>query len=287
MCFTPLISIATAVTEFSIAGYIWKKISTRKHFPLVVFIVLLGMYQFTEFMLCTTSNDIWWVKIGMIAYTALPAVLYHQLMNFAGKRARLEVYAFTALFSAMILFQPLGLVESVCNLLHVSIHAVAFNSNIPIRITYWTYYIVYPAVGFFFFTQYIAKQKRAEMLKTQIKIAISIIPMAILLSQLFFVISLLFNVDATLSWEVSSFLVILSMLSIIGIACVPMIKKTSIFMWAMQYVLVSSLSTALILYAIYPEFGYDYPSIYCQFSLLYTLAIILIVKNLDEIPVSK
>lgn len=286
MCFTPLVSLATAATEFSVAGYLWKTLSSRRLLPFVAFILLLGGYQFTEFMLCTTNHTALWGKIGIATYTMLPAVMYHQMYNLMNKPYRKEVYIVASIFVGIIILSPSTGIHSTCNLLHVSTQSFIFD-NILLGIGYWAYYIIYPTIAFIAFTKMMAKSQRKDSLGYQYKIAILLIPMAILLSELYFICSLLLEVQWQTSWVTSSTLIVITTLIIGGIASVPMLRKTPSFVWAMQFVIISSLITAVILYGIFPEFRYNYPSIYCQFALLYTLSVLLLLKNLDQIPVSE
>ena len=78
MCFTPAISLTTALIEFIIATFIlvkYKRYVVPVFFAILVYV--LGIYQFTEFMLCTTNNAFLWAKLGFITYTFLPAIGLH------------------------------------------------------------------------------------------------------------------------------------------------------------------------------------------------------------------
>ncbi|PIR54083.1 hypothetical protein COU75_02820 [Candidatus Peregrinibacteria bacterium CG10_big_fil_rev_8_21_14_0_10_42_8] len=286
MCFTPLVSIATAATEFSVAGYLWKTLSSRRLLPFVVFILLLGTYQFTEFMLCTTDYAGLWGKVGIATYSLLPAVMYHQMYNLMNKPYRKEVYIIASFFIGLIVLTPSSAINSTCNVLHVSTQSIIFK-NIFLEIGYWAYYIIFPTIAFISFTKMIIKTQRSNTLRYGYKIAIMLIPMAILLSEIYFIFSLLYKVDWEMSWVISSALVVITMLIIGAVASVPSLQSTPSFVWAMQFVIISSLITGILLYMVFPEFRYNYPSIYCQFALLYTLSILLLLKNIDQIPVSE
>ena len=74
MCFTPTISLTTAIIEFIVVIYLIKRIKDKSLRALPWIILILGLYQLTEFFLCTTDNQIW-PKLGFIMYTFLPILL--------------------------------------------------------------------------------------------------------------------------------------------------------------------------------------------------------------------
>jgi len=81
MCFVPKVSLATALIEFFVAGWIYFNFPKRvltSFFAIVIF--LLGFYQFTEFMLCTTGNARLWGKIGFITHSLIPAICLYSIM---------------------------------------------------------------------------------------------------------------------------------------------------------------------------------------------------------------
>ncbi len=108
MCFTPKVSIATAIIELIFACIIffrYKKSKIAKFAAL--FVLLLGFYQFTEFMLCTTGNTQLWGKLGFITYTILPALGLHlTLKHTKQKLNRLVVYL------PMIVFIVVAILET-------------------------------------------------------------------------------------------------------------------------------------------------------------------------------
>ncbi|MFC1710925.1 histidine kinase N-terminal 7TM domain-containing protein [Nanoarchaeota archaeon] len=87
MCFTPAISLTTAIIEFVVATFIlikYKKYVVPVFFAVLIYV--LGIYQFTEFMLCTSSNAFLWAKLGFITYTFLPAIALHFVLRLAKNR---------------------------------------------------------------------------------------------------------------------------------------------------------------------------------------------------------
>lgn len=84
MCFTPRVSLATALIEFLAGIYIWLTANRSNALKLlVVMLYLLGMYQFSEFMICMTEYADIWSRVGFISYNFLPAVGLHIVLSYA------------------------------------------------------------------------------------------------------------------------------------------------------------------------------------------------------------
>src|SRR3989344_4507903 len=105
MCYTPLIAITTAVVEFILACImigVFRKSFFQTLFAL--FIVLLGTYQFTEFMLCTSQQPEFWALVGFLTYNFLPALALHGTLRFVGTKIHtLFLYVLPVLFSLFVL----------------------------------------------------------------------------------------------------------------------------------------------------------------------------------------
>jgi len=141
MCFTPAISLTTAIIEFTIALYIlhaFKKSAKYKILALVIFI--LGAYQFTEFMTCTSTNPFFWIKIGIILYTFLPATILHYARKTRWPRAKnFALYIIPAVISLYILFQKNFIISTKCTTFFINVITL-FHENSQIRIPYFIYY---------------------------------------------------------------------------------------------------------------------------------------------------
>src|SRR3989344_2355883 len=114
MCFTPVISLSTAILEFFVATFIFiyfKK--SRVNFFFIIFLYFLGFYQFSEFMLCTSGSAFFWAKIGFVTYTFLPAIgLYSvlRIINRDYKSYKLAlVYLLPIIFSLIAIIPALGI----------------------------------------------------------------------------------------------------------------------------------------------------------------------------------
>ena len=282
MCFTPLASIVTAGTEFSIAGYLLKNLRSKKNLPVIAFVFLLGLYQLTEFLLCTTSYPLLWARVGFAIYTFLPALLSHSLTNLAGRTMRKEVYGIPIFFAGIALFYPNFILSSGCNLLHVSIRSFIFRESILWMYLYLSYYMIIPGCGFVIFVRSIRSRFKEVSLNRNLKIGIAFIPITILISQIYFLVAATYSLDAENVWMSESVLILSITLVAIALGSISALRKTPQFTAAMQCILASSFITTLLLYILIPQFAYDFSSIFCQFSLLYAVAAILITSRTNQ-----
>lgn len=219
MCFTPIISLTTAIIEFIAATIIlifYKKSLMNKFW--IVLIYLLGLYQFTEFMLCQTNNNLW-IILGFITYTFLPALGLNMGIRMTNsKYIKYEkiLYIMPVIFSILAIIYKENSIYSTCSTYFLTSKAVFLYNfeNIPF-IIYILYYF-----GFILLTLIILSNKLKEE-KNKIKKQI----------YLTFLISILI-----------------------------------------------SLIPALILLIILPSWGIMFPSIYCEFAILFTIAALISVQ---------
>ncbi len=106
MCFTPVVSLSTAIIEWILALVMLVTFRKSKLSPFfTVLFFFLGWYQFTEYMLCTTQ-DLIWVKLGFIGYSFLPAIGLHSVLSyFKIKKNIFLIYAVPIIYSLLALFQ--------------------------------------------------------------------------------------------------------------------------------------------------------------------------------------
>ncbi len=126
MCFTPAISLATAIVEFIVATFILIKYK-RYVIPvfLAILIYVLGIYQFTEFMSCTSHNAFLWAKLGFITYTFLPAMGLHFILKLAKNRKyNWLVYLPPLFFSFWAAFKTNFIVNVSCSKVFVIVNKI-------------------------------------------------------------------------------------------------------------------------------------------------------------------
>jgi len=147
MCFTPKISLLTAIIELVIASLVflrYKKSELAKFVALFIF--LLGFYQFTEYMLCTSGEIQLWGRMGFVAYTILPAVGIHLTLSYTKRKFnRLLVYIPTIVFILIAALDPQFVILGSCGQLFVSVNHY-FNdlaNHAAASFIYWSYYCGY------------------------------------------------------------------------------------------------------------------------------------------------
>ncbi len=142
MCFTPFISLTTAIIEFAIATFILVK---YKRYLVPVFsailIYVLGIYQFSEFMLCSSSNPFLWAKIGFLAFTFLPAIGLHFTLRLAkNKKYNKLVYLFPVFFSIIVIIIPNFIVKATCSQFFVITKNILLQNYTSLFSIYQIYY---------------------------------------------------------------------------------------------------------------------------------------------------
>lgn len=126
-CFIPLVSLATFLIEMSFALYVWYryKATTFSRLCIAVFLCL-GVFQLSEFLICTYYTP-YWIKLGYVAITILPALGIHIISVVTKRHSVLMTasYGIAALLIFIILFVPSLELRAVCQTHFVEV----FNSS--------------------------------------------------------------------------------------------------------------------------------------------------------------
>ncbi len=223
MCFSPQISLFTALVEFGSAAFIFlrfKKTIIIKYLSLIVF--LLGLYQFSEYMLCTTNDIQLWGTIGFITYTVLPPLCLIFILKYTkiNLKKTFLLYLPAIIFSLIAIFTKNFIITGSCSTIFVTIQNIFVLSNNHqfLTLIYWLYYFSYIMTGCLFIVRAIKSKKNNNK------------------KRIYYII-----------------------LSAIVLSLLP----------------------ALILIIILPSLKIMFPSIYCQFALLFTIMALLCV-HLDN-----
>ncbi len=123
MCFAPWVSLGTFSIEFLLAIWIIflgpKKLLNRVGAAVLIF---LGIYQFTEFMLCLSGNTLFWGKMSHLAYTFLPALGVHWAYALTkSKKKLIYLYLLPIIFSALVLATPNFVQTAGCDRYFISV----------------------------------------------------------------------------------------------------------------------------------------------------------------------
>jgi hypothetical protein len=169
MCFAPWISLLTAGVEWVLVVLVLLlyRRSLVARFS-AVFIFTLGLYQFTEFMLCKTANPLFWAHIGFLTYTFLPALGMHFVMRLINDKSKAWLcYAPPIIFSLLSFASPGFVATSTCHTLFISTQLVFFSQLVDkiIMPFYGAYYF-----GFIIIMSLIAfrESQKAEAEKKRI-----------------------------------------------------------------------------------------------------------------------
>lgn len=139
MCFTPVVSFLTFAIETIMAVWVLKRNPKSKINRLSAAILLfLGLYQLSEFMICSAGDPFLWGRLGFIFYTTLPALGFHWVHAIKrSKETVWPVHFISGAFIAYALLIPNFIQVAECGRYFVrSIH----NWAPPV---YWTYAIYY------------------------------------------------------------------------------------------------------------------------------------------------
>jgi hypothetical protein len=212
MCFTPIVSLSTAIFEFVVATAILvfcRKSLINRFFPL--FIYILGFYQFTEFMLCTSNYPFFWAKMGFVTYSFLPAVGLHFIIKLTNRKCNyITIYMVPVIFSLMAFLKPGFIIESSCTTFFVIVIKNLFDPLFSY--IYGSYYFGFILLFCYFLLKSFNKEKN------QIKREVYVIVFSATLITLF---------------------------------------------------------PAMVLFIVFPAFNIMFPSVYCEFAVLFTVAAII------------
>jgi hypothetical protein len=146
MCFTPAVSLTTAIIEWVLATVLlvfFKRTSLRGYFAWIIYV--LGFYQFTEFMLCTSDSAFLWAKLGFITYTFLPALVLQSVLRIARKNAKLFwIYIIPFGFSLVALLNSEFISSAKCTSVFVQVRlALIDNAGLLQTVVSWIYLLYY------------------------------------------------------------------------------------------------------------------------------------------------
>ncbi len=143
-CFTPFVSLSTFVIEILLALYVIFKYKMTKFNRLaVIIIILLGTFQLSEYMLCTTGNQLFWAKIGTASIALLPAMGLHLITLLSSKSKLVTIgYIFAAAIVSLIFFNSALTIHIQCT----GNFVILLPQNIYLQI-YMYYYVGFLLIG--------------------------------------------------------------------------------------------------------------------------------------------
>ncbi len=115
-CFSPPVMLATMLIEGALAVYVLLRYRQGAFAKIAaILLVLLGIFQFSEYQVCGNQNPQFWSHFGLVAITLLPIVGL-QLISFVTKRPRFLAlgYAIAAVLALVFIFIPGSITGSYC-----------------------------------------------------------------------------------------------------------------------------------------------------------------------------
>ncbi|MFH0808284.1 MAG: hypothetical protein V1888_01575 [archaeon] len=149
MCFAPWVSLTTAVVEFVVASFIL--IRYKNYLVPVfsaIFVYVLGLYQFTEFMLCVSGNPFLWARIGFVVYSFLPAIGLHMAFRFIGIKFRNWMFYIIPIMIFSIAFlKDDFVIRASCSYIYVYVLTFLYSGeHLILSIIYLLYYFGFIAL---------------------------------------------------------------------------------------------------------------------------------------------
>ena len=140
MCYTPIVSLATAIIEFIIVIYLFRIINDKRLRFLPYFVFFLGLYQLTEFFLCITNN-LFWARLGFASYTLLPILFLQLFYDFYHKNFNKWLYAVPLSFIGLAFLHPEFISEATCSSFFVMTNSPMIRANTFLGWIYGIYYL--------------------------------------------------------------------------------------------------------------------------------------------------
>lgn len=176
MCYTPQISLTTALIEFFMAFVLFKRFhkSQVRDYSIII-LIFLGLYQLTEFFICTTNYANCAAKIGMLVYTFLPAIALDGILAITkNKKFKIFVYILPIIFSIAIMYKGF-IISANCNYLTVTVINVINVVNTKgaiflhnLYILYYSIFLFLTALGFY----HLKRFEKNQMVKKSYEIFI-------------------------------------------------------------------------------------------------------------------
>ncbi len=139
-CFSPPVMFATMLIEGALALYILGKYRRGIFAKLAgLALVLLGLFQFSEYQICGNADTIFWSRFGLIVITILPILGLQLVACISNKRRFLSIgYAVTVLFALTFLFLPQSVAGPFCGG-----NYIVFNGPTLLYQFYGLYYFIF------------------------------------------------------------------------------------------------------------------------------------------------
>lgn len=143
-CFTPLVTLITFIIEVVLAFYVFLRYRKSLSGKLsVIFLLLLGIFQLSEYSICGNGHSLIWSKIGYLAITFLPILALHSV-SLVTKKSRLlkPGYIIATILAVIILVVPGIFLNVSCTGKYL-----VFDTSDTFEYFYAIYYLGFLSIG--------------------------------------------------------------------------------------------------------------------------------------------
>lgn len=115
-CFSPAVMIATAMIEISLLVWLLLRRTTSPLFKLILLTLFcLASFQFAEYHTCVIGENLFIVRLGMVAITFLPALGWHMVGVLRGNtRSVAFSYVVATILAILYLVVSSSIVSAQC-----------------------------------------------------------------------------------------------------------------------------------------------------------------------------
>jgi hypothetical protein len=152
-CFSPPVILLTFTIEAGLAVYAWWRYrSTRFGRLSAVLLVLLSLFQISEWFICQGGSSLLWSRVGFVATAFLPILGLDFVSMLAKKKWPMWLgYALATVISGIFVFLPNAFTAAAC-----TGKFVAFQGGSPaLDFLYGFYYVLTMSLGVFLIVRFL------------------------------------------------------------------------------------------------------------------------------------
>ncbi|MEK7648396.1 MAG: hypothetical protein AAB400_00575 [Patescibacteria group bacterium] len=154
-CFNPFVTFFTGALELFFAVVACIKYSKTPFGRIAaIALILLSVFQFAEYTICSSGNSVVWNKIAYAAITLLPAIGIHLISYTTHPTYWIRI----AYPIAIIIATSIAIVPGAFTATYCTGRFVVFQLNDPLRIALGSYYTFFILLGIFQLTRALIKK---------------------------------------------------------------------------------------------------------------------------------
>ncbi len=143
-CFNPLVTFISGTVELALALFVCLRYNKTLFGRLTtLLLILLAVFQFSEYTLCSGNSSLLWSKLGFVATTFLPAIGLHLTSLITRKTFLTPIsYVLATAIAVHILLLPTAFVMTYCTGTYV-----LFELNDTLHYFFGIYYLLFLLVA--------------------------------------------------------------------------------------------------------------------------------------------